>query len=133
MAKKKGSTARRGSKIAREKLTFETVADLDNGYPRKEFARLAKMVVDDMLARPEIKKSRKLHITLELSPTVDKDTKKCGHIMVVATLNHAVPPSVSELTRAVPDKSGQMEFKPESPEDPDQMGLGDVDGGGEDK
>lgn len=98
-----------------EKLTFESLADLDNGRVRAAFDHALSEVQRDLADRPVDKRPRKVTLTLELKP-VPAETGELHSAQVSAHLDYKIP---KRRTRDYDMRSigGGLVFNEMSPDD----------------
>lgn len=106
--------------MAKRKLSFETIAELQDGERVIEDLNAAiSLIANDCDARPHISKPRTIRLSVEMKP---RQRGEELDIAIKARVEFKIPPHASRETIAHA-KNGTAEFNPASPEDCNQGTL----------
>lgn len=101
-------------------LTLQTIGDLDRGKVALAFNHALRVATLDVLDRPADKTARKVTLTVELRPKLDKHSAALDVIENEFIIKTTVPNQRSASYPMVADQEGRQIFKPGSPFDPRQ-------------
>ena len=101
-------------------LSLSQIQHIDNGKIQTVFNQLLRNITADVIDRPGDKSKRKLQLTVELSPVVDKETSALDTIKTEFVLKTALPVLRSAEYQMLAKPDGTQVFQPGSPFDPRQ-------------
>jgi hypothetical protein len=107
-----------------------TMHKLDNGLLGAMMQHAMKQCVEDIGERPADKSPRKVIITLEMKPVLDKSSGVLDHIGLEYVVDTRVPKQRTNQYPMLLGDGNRLLFNPHSPSDPRQRGL--FEGSGED-
>lgn len=107
--------------MPQELLSLSTLHEVEDGELATEFDGLLRNLVRDCLAKPGVKKARKLVVTLEIWPVLASDGT-CDQIDIVPVVKATVPNRSLAAHRMSTTRNGGARFMPSNPMDPDIEG-----------
>ncbi len=111
--------------VAREQLKLENLAKLDFGKIPAAFDAEVLRCVADCKDRPLDDKPRKVSLTFNLWPKADVDGTGvvCQDVDVECEVTSTVPKRRTRIYTMRPTHDDKLAFQPDSPENPDQLGI----------
>jgi len=108
----------------KRELSLATLEHLDYGKLATAFQQHLRRAVADCLDRPGDDSARKVTITFEIKPASDQ-TGDCERCKVDAQVLSKVPAHRTRVLDMAPRKGGHLLFDDDSPDDVNQVTLGD--------
>ena len=107
-------------------LNLSTLEELDDGRVAAAFVREIKRVADDMMDRPGDANKRTVALEFTLTPVID-DAGLCDGARGEFQIKSKVPNRKSKTNGFDVRKNGVLAFSVESPTNPDQTTLDEMD------
>lgn len=101
-------------------LVLANIQDIDRGRVALAFNQALQIATQDCINRPGDKGARKIQLTVELKPQLDKETSALDTISTEFVIKTTVPVRRSAAYPMLPLNDGKMVFQPGSPFDPRQ-------------
>lgn len=105
-------------------FSLETFATMDAGRAGEAFAQAVQRLQADLLDRPNLKTARVLRLVVRMKPSAN-DRGVLAGIDVEWEISEATPKRQSAPYRMRHGRNGPV-FSDESPDNPDQLTLGDA-------
>lgn len=115
-----GIPAPGGPRKSTRTLTLTSIGDIDRGRVALAFNHALRMATLDVQDRPADKAKRKVQLTVELTPELDKDSGVLDTIGTEFVIKTTVPVRRSASYPMLPTNDGKQIFRPASPFDPRQ-------------
>lgn len=110
----------------RQKLDLESLHQLEGGVVSHAFDLELGRIVADIKDRPGEKRPRSLMIKLDIAPMAD-ERGIAVHSAVAFEVKSTLPSKkTTDFRMAINTNADQLDFNPNTPEDPDQGHLADV-------
>lgn len=113
--------------MPKEELSLDSVGNVDGGSLRIAVNQALKMVTQDLEDRPALKSKRKVVLTLEFEPEIDKNSNSI-HLENASFGWHiktTVPAIGKDGCVMVPQSNGLLAFHSDLPESPDDETIMD--------
>lgn len=122
MTKKKDKPDEGSSSGDMELFNLDSIALLGDGDLKRDFMEVLSGLVRDCLARPSIKKDRKVALEVYVAPVVNQDGT-CDDVTVCVEVTAKSPAKSIKPYRMRATVNGGLKYSPASPDDPDQKSL----------
>lgn len=111
-----------------QKLSLETVGDLDGGSLRVEFNKTLGLIVRDLDQRPALAKPRRLTLEIIISPEFRPNLSGQPELTsagIAWQIKAAIPAHGAAATTAKAKADGTLAFQSDLPEAPDGLSIMD--------
>ncbi len=118
--------------MPQQRLSLETLKDLDLGVVSKTFQHHLTRAVQDCFSRPGDKSARVVEMKFKIVPDIDPTTAECETVLVDCEFQTKVPSMRSKTYRMAPsldNRTGTVTgllFHPDDRDDPDAQTIMDV-------
>lgn len=110
-------------------LTLQNIGEIDSGRVALAFNHNLRLATMDVVDRPGDKSKRKVQLTVEMTPVLDKNTGALDTINNEFVIKTAMPVLRSAAYPMLPDNEGRQTFQPFAPFDPRQSSFSFTDEG----
>lgn len=106
-----------------QNLTLANIHHIDNGKVAIAFTQAIRQIITDVNDRPNDNAARKIVLTAEAKPVLDKDTGVLDTVDIQFKLETKLPKRQSVPYPMLPTADGRALFQPRSPFDPRQQAF----------